>query len=152
MNLEILINNDIKQAMLAKDKRKLNALRAIKSELLLLKTGKDTSSMEIPESVEIKLLQKLVKQRKEAAALYSEQNRPDLEEEETYQAEIIEAYLPEQISEEELAAIIKQIISETGVTSMKEMGKVMGLASQKLSGKADNKTISAMVKTLLDKA
>lgn len=148
MNLEILINNDIKQAMLAKDKRKLNALRAIKSELLLLKTGKDTSSMEIPESVEIKLLQKLVKQRKEAAALYSEQNRPDLEEEETYQAEIIEAYLPEQISEEELAAIIKQIISETGVTSMKEMGKVMGLASQKLSGKADNKTISAMVKTL----
>ncbi|MBU2552887.1 MAG: GatB/YqeY domain-containing protein [Bacteroidetes bacterium] len=152
MNLEILINNDIKQAMLAKDKRKLNALRAIKSELLLLKTGKDTSSMEIPESVEIKLLQKLVKQRKEAAALYSEQNRPDLEEEETYQAEIIEAYLPEQISEEELAAIIKQIISETGVTSMKEMGKVMGLASQKLSGKADNKTISAMVKTLLNQA
>jgi hypothetical protein len=152
MNLEILINNDIKQAMLAKDKRKLNALRAIKSELLLLKTGKDTSSMEIPESVEIKLLQKLVKQRKEAAALYSEQNRPDLEEEETYQAEIIEAYLPEQISEEELAAIIKQIISQTGVTSMKEMGKVMGLASQKLSGKADNKTISAMVKTLLNQA
>lgn len=152
MNLEILINNDIKQAMLAKDKRKLNALRAIKSELLLLKTGKDTSSMEIPESVEIKLLQKLVKQRKEAAALYSEQNRPDLEEEETYQAEIIEAYLPEQISEEELADIIKQIISETGVTSMKEMGKVMGLASQKLSGKADNKTISAMVKTLLNQA
>lgn len=152
MNLEILINNDIKQAMLAKDKRKLNALRAIKSELLLLKTGKDTFSMEIPESVEIKLLQKLVKQRKEAAALYSEQNRPDLEEEETYQAEIIEAYLPEQISEEELADIIKQIISETGVTSMKEMGKVMGLASQKLSGKADNKTISAIVKTLLNQA
>lgn len=152
MNLEILINNDIKQAMLAKDKRKLNALRAIKSELLVLKTGKDTFSMEIPESVEIKLLQKLVKQRKEAAALYSEQNRPDLEEEETYQAEIIEAYLPEQISEEELADIIKQIISETGVTSMKEMGKVMGLASQKLSGKADNKTISAMVKTLLNQA
>ncbi|MCF8347814.1 MAG: GatB/YqeY domain-containing protein [Bacteroidales bacterium] len=152
MNLEILINNDIKQAMLAKDKRKLNALRAIKSELLVLKTGKDTFSMEIPESVEIKLLQKLVKQRKEAAALYSEQNRPDLEEEETYQAEIIEAYLPEQISEEELADIIKQIISETGVTSMKEMGKVMGLASQKLSGKADNKTISAIVKTLLNQA
>ncbi len=149
MNLEILINNDIKQAMLAKDKRKLNALRAIKSELLLLKTGKDTSSMEIPETVEIKILQKLVKQRKEAATLYSEQNRADLEEEESYQAGIIEAYLPTQLSEEEIGAIIKLVIAEAGANSMKDMGKVMGLAAQKLAGKADNKTISALVKTLL---
>ena len=102
MNLEKLINNDIKSAMLAKDKRKLAALRAIKAALLLEKTGKDVSSGEIPESVELALLQKLVKQRRESADLYKNQNRPDLAEEEVYQAEVIQAYLPEQMSEEEI--------------------------------------------------
>ncbi len=149
MELEILINNDIKQAMMAKDRRKLNALRAIKAELLLLKTGKDTSSMEIPESLEIKILQKLVKQRKESALLYSEQNRPELVEEEEYQAAIIEAYLPKQLSEAEVEAIVKQIVADTGATGMKDMGRVMGEASKKLAGQADNKTISILVKKLL---
>jgi len=149
MELEILINNDIKQAMMAKDRRKLNALRAIKAELLLLKTGKDTSSMEIPESLEIKILQKLVKQRKESALLYSEQNRPELVEEEEYQAAIIEAYLPKQLSEAEVEAIVKQIVADTGATGMKDMGRVMGEASKKLAGQADNKTISMLVKKLL---
>jgi len=149
MELEILINNDIKQAMMAKDRRKLNALRAIKAELLLLKTGKDTSSLEIPESLEIKILQKLVKQRKESALLYSEQNRPELVEEEEYQAAIIEAYLPQQMSEDEVEAIVKQIVADTGATAMKDMGRVMGEASKQLAGKADNKTISMLVKKLL---
>jgi len=149
MELEILINNDIKQAMMAKDRRKLNALRAIKAELLLLKTGKDTSSLEIPESLEIKILQKLVKQRKESAILYTEQNRPELVEEEEYQAAIIEAYLPKQMSEEEVEAIVKQVITDTGATTMKDMGRVMGEVSKQLAGKADNKTISMKVKKFL---
>jgi len=149
MELEILINNDIKQAMMAKDKRKLSALRAIKAELLLMKTGKDTSSLEIPESLEIKILQKLVKQRKESALLYTEQNRPDLVEEEAYQASIIETYLPKQLSEEEVEVIVKQIVADTGASGMKDMGKVMGEASKQLAGKADNKTISMLVKKLL---
>ncbi len=149
MELEILINNDIKQAMMAKDRRKLNALRAIKAELLLLKTGKDTSSLEIPESLEIKILQKLVKQRKESAILYTEQNRPELVEEEEYQAAIIEAYLPKQMSEEDVEAIVKQVITDTGATTMKDMGRVMGEVSKQLAGKADNKTISMKVKKFL---
>jgi hypothetical protein len=149
MELEILINNDIKQAMLAKDKRKLNALRAIKAELLLLKTGKDTSSLEIPESLEIKILQKLVKQRKESAILYTEQNRPELVEEEAYQASIIEAYLPQQLTEDEVEGIIQNIITESGASTMKDMGRVMGEASKQLAGKADNKMVSIIVKRLL---
>lgn len=149
MNLEILINNDIKQAMLAKDKTKLAALRAIKAELLLLKTGKDLSSGEIPETVELKLLQKLVKQRKESAIIYKEQDRSDLEEIELYEAGIIEKYLPAQLTEEEVEIIIAQIIEETGATSMKDMGKIMAAAATKLEGKADNKTISGIVKKRL---
>ncbi len=149
MGLEVIINNDIKAAMLAKDKRKLNALRAIKAALLLEKTGKDASSGEIPESIEMKLLQKMVKQRKESAVLYKEQNRADLEEEEVYQAGIISKYLPEQLSEEEITALVKEIIAETGASSMKDMGRVMGMASKKLAGKADNKTISQVLRSLL---
>jgi len=149
MSLEILINNDLKQAMLAKDTRKLAALRAIKAALLLEKTGKDVNSLEIPESVELKLLQKLVKQRRESAAVYDEQQRSDLAEEEKYQAEIIEAYLPKQLSEDELKAILSEIIAETSASSIKDMGRVMGMASKKVAGRADNQTISAMVKTLL---
>lgn len=152
MSLEIIINNDIKAAMFAKDKGKLNALRAIKAGLLLEKTGKDASSGEIPESVELKLLQKLVKQRKESAQLYHDQNRADLEAEELYQADIISSYLPQQLSEEEVKEVVRSIIVETGAVSIKDMGRVMGLASKQLAGKADNKTISIQVKQLLEAA
>jgi len=149
MSLEIIINEDIKQAMLARDKRKLEALRAIKAGLLLVKTGKDVSAGEIPESVEMKLLQKLVKQRKESAAIYREKDRVEMAEEEEYQAEIIEKYLPEQMSESDIEAIVKAIIEETGATSMKDMGRVMGVASKQLTGKADNKLISNIVRNFL---
>ena len=149
MSLEIQINNDIKQAMLARDKRKLEALRAIKAGLLLEKTGKDVSGGEIPESVEMKLLQKLVKQRKESAAIYRDKNRIEMAEEEEYQAGIIEKYLPEQMPEEEIESIIQQIIEETGAATMKDMGRVMGMATKQLAGKADNKLISGIVKRKL---
>lgn len=149
MELEKLINNDLKEAMKAKDKRKLEALRAIKAALLLEKTGKDVTDGEIPESVELKLLQKLVKQRKESAILYREQNRAKLAEEEEYQVSIIEKYLPEQMSEKEIKAIVEKIISDTGASTMKDMGRVMGMASKELAGKADNKLISTIVKGLL---
>jgi uncharacterized protein len=149
MNLEIKINEDIKQAMLSKDKRKLNALRAIKAALLLEKTGKDVSSGIIPESVELKLLQKLVKQRRESAAIYLDKQRNELAEEEIYQAEIIEKYLPEQMNDDEVRAMLKSIIAETGASSIKDMGKVMGLATKKAAGKADNQLISKIVKELL---
>ena len=149
MSLEKKINDDLKAAMLAKDKKKLEALRAIKAALLLAKTGKDTSSGEIPGEVEIQLLQKLVKQRKESGEIYKTNNRNELAEDEFYQAEIIEKYLPEQISEDELKQLIKDIIKETNAQSIKDMGKVMGIASKKLAGSADNKTIAMLVKTLL---
>jgi len=149
MELEKLINNDLKDAMRAKDKRKLEALRAIKAALLLEKTGKDVADGEIPETVEIKLLQKLVKQRKESAIIYREQNRVDMAEEEEYQASIIEKYLPEQMSEEEIAAVVKKIVEDTGASGMKDMGRVMGMASKQLAGKADNKLVSTIVKGLL---
>ena len=149
MSLEIQINNDIKQAMLAKDRKKLDALRAIKAALLLEKTGKDVSSGEIPESVELKLLQKLVKQRKESALLYRDKDRLEMAEEEEFQAAIIEKYLPEQMSEGEIETVVAAVIAETGASSMKDMGRVMGMVSKQLAGKADNKTISQMVKQKL---
>ncbi|MBS4061810.1 MAG: GatB/YqeY domain-containing protein [Bacteroidetes bacterium] len=149
MELEKKINDDLKDAMRAKDSRKLDALRAIKAALLLEKTGKDVSSGIIPDSVEVKLLQKLVKQRKEAAAIYTEQHRAELAEEELYQADIIQAYLPEKLSDAEIKLIIKEIISETGATTIKEMGRVMGLASSRIAGQAENTTIAQFVKELL---
>lgn len=149
MELEKLINDDIKQAMLSKDKEKLEALRAIKAALLLEKTGKDVSSGEIPDEVELKLLQKLVKQRKESAELYKAQNRQDLADVELFQASIIEKYLPAQMSEEELIALLKQIVEKTGASSIKDMGKVMGIASRELAGKADNKTVAELIKQIL---
>lgn len=149
MALEILINNDIKAAMIARDKKKLEALRAIKAGLLLEKTGRDINGGEIPESIEMKLLQKLVKQRKEAAQIYHEQNRADLAEDEEFQAGIIEAYLPKQLDEATIKAEIEKIIAQTGASSMKDMGKVMGMASAKFAGQADNKTISTLVRGLL---
>ena len=149
MELEKLINEDIKQAMLAKDKGKLEALRAIKAALLLEKTGKDVTSGEIPDEVELKMLQKLVKQRRESADVFKTQNRPDLAETELFQASIIEKYLPEQMSEEELKGIIQQIITKTGAQSIKDMGKVMGMASKELAGKADYKTVAEIIKQIL---
>jgi len=149
MSLAEKINDDIKRTMLARDSRKLEALRAIKAALLIAKTGKDASSGEIPEDIEMQLLQRLVKQRKESAEVYKTQNRPDLAEEELFQSVIIEAYLPEQMSPDELKSIIKTIIAQVGATSIKDMGKVMGLASKQLAGKADNKTISLVIKDLL---
>jgi len=149
MCLEKLINNDIKNAMLQRDKEKLNALRAIKAALLLEKTGKDISGGEIPESVELKVLQKLVKQRKEASAIYRENDRLDLAKDEEYQAIIIENYLPEQIDEKEIETVVKQIIVNVGATNMKDMGRVMGMATKQLAGRADNGVVSKIVRNLL---
>ncbi len=149
MELEKRINEDIKQAMLSKNKERLSALRAIKSALLLEKTGKDRNTAEIPESIEMQLLQKQVKQRLESAETYEQQGRNELAKEERYQAGIIQEYLPKPMSEEELKQEIKNIIAETGAGSMKDMGKVMSQASKKLAGKADNKKISLLVKELL---
>ena len=148
MSLELKINDEIKQAMLAKNKDLLEALRAIKSALLLAKSEKGGAG-DVNEEAEIKILQKLVKQRRETAEIYLAQNRKDLADVEIFQADVIQKYLPEQMSEEELSGIIKDIIKETGATSVKDMGKVMGLASKKLAGKADNKTVSEKVKQLL---
>ncbi|HNQ59728.1 MAG TPA: GatB/YqeY domain-containing protein [Bacteroidales bacterium] len=149
MSLEILINNDIKQAMLAKDTRKLEALRAIKAALLLEKTGKDISGGEIPAEVEVKTLQRLIKQRKEAANIYTEKGRQDLADEELYQLAIIEKYLPKQLSEAEIQTRVEEIISRLGASSIKDMGKVMEVAAKELSGQANNKTVSEIVKRLL---
>lgn len=149
MSLAEKINDDIKKTMLARDSRKLEALRAIKAALLIAKTGKDAGSGEIPEDIELQLLQRLVKQRKESAEIYISQNRPDLAEDEQFQSAIIEAYLPEQMSPDELREIVKTIIGQVGATSIKDMGKVMGLASKQLAGKADNKAISLVIKDLL---
>jgi len=147
MTIEKQINEDIKSAMKARDSKKLAALRAIKAAMLLEKTkGAD---MEIPDEVELSIIQKLVKQRKEAAELYTNQNRPDLAEEEAYQAGIIEAYLPEQMSEEDIRARVKEIIAQTGAEGMKDMGKVMGLAAKAMQGLADNKVISGIVRSEL---
>jgi uncharacterized protein YqeY len=148
MSLEEKINADIKTAMLAKEKEKLEALRAIKSAVLLAKTAGGAVS-EINEAEENKLLQKLVKQRKDAAEIYVSQSRKDMADVELFQASIIEKYLPQQLSEEEIKSELQKIISETGVTSAKEMGKVMGLATQRLAGRADGKIISQLLKTLL---
>ncbi len=147
MSLELKINEDIKQAMLAKNKDLLEALRAVKSALLLANTEK--ADVVVNEEAEIKILQKLVKQRRETAEIYTSQNRRDLADNENFQADVIQKYLPEQMGEEELTAIIKAIITETGASSIKDMGRVMGTAAKKLAGKADNKAISEKVKLLL---
>ncbi len=147
MSLTEKINHDIKEAMKAKDKEKLFALRAVKSALLLAATEK--GNQEISEESEIKILQKLVKQRLDSAQIYQEQGRDDMAKEELFQAEVIKQYLPEQLSEEEIKSIVSDIIAETGAASMKDMGKVMGLATKKMQGKADGKLISTIVKQML---
>jgi|SRR5476651_2535925 len=148
MSLIATIDQDIKQAMLAKHADRLRALRAVKSALLLALTEKGASEA-LTEEAEIKVLQKLVKQRKESADIYKSQNRPDLYQIEADEQEVIEAYLPKQLSREDIETVIKQLISGLGVTSVKEMGKVIGAANKELAGKADGKTISEVVKQLL---
>ena len=148
MSLLEQINADIKAAMLAKEKEKLEALRAVKSALLLAGTEKGAGG-EITEDVEVKMLQKLVKQRKEAAEIYLAQGRKDLADPELFQAGIIEKYLPAQMSEEEVKTVIQKIIAQTGASSPSDIGKVMGPAMAQLSGKADGKLISSLVKQLL---
>ncbi len=150
MELEKIINNDIKQAMLSRDARKLDALRAIKAALLLAKTGKDLHGREIPEEMEMQLLQRLVKQRRESAEIYITGNRKDLADEELYQLSIIEQYLPKQLSEDEIRIAVRQVITDLGATGVKDIGRVMGTAVKQLAGKADNKTISVIVKELLN--
>ncbi len=149
MSLETTINSDIKQAMLNRDKKKLEALRAIKASLLLAKTGKDVGAGEISEEVEISILKRLVKQRKESAEIYNEKSREEMASEELYQAGIIEEYLPEQMGVEQVEAIVKEAIQELGATTMKDMGKVMGIVTKKLAGKADNKMVSGIIKNIL---
>jgi len=145
MSLEEKINGEIKAAMLAKNTARLEALRAIKAEILLLKSSEKGSS----EDTENKAMQKMVKQRKEAAEIYSTQNRPELAETELFQASVIESFLPKQMSPEELQTAVKEIITAAGASSMADMGKVMGLATKQLAGKAEGKAISEMVKKLL---
>jgi uncharacterized protein YqeY len=149
MNLEQHINDDIKAAMLARDKKKLEALRAVKASILLAKTDKGTSG-EIEDAAGMKILQRLVKQRRESAEIYKQQGRPDLADEEEFQLSVIAGYLPAQMSEAEVRKVISGIISENGAASLKDMGKVMGMATKKLSGQADNKLISSIVKELLN--
>lgn len=148
MSLEATINEDIKTAMKAGDKIKLEALRAVKSAILLAKTEKGGSE-EMSKEAEIALLNKLVKTRKESYDLYVQNNRNDLAEVEKAQMDAIAVYLPAQMSDEDLEKEVKAYIAQVGATSAAEMGKVMGAASKGLAGKADNKRISEMVKKLL---
>lgn len=148
MNLFDQISEDIKAAMKARDHVRLEALRGVKKELLEAKTAKGAGD-ELPDAEALKILKKMVKQRRESAQIYVEQNRADLAETETAQADIIETYLPAAMTPEQLEAAIKAIIEKTGVTNIKEMGKVMGVASKELAGKADGKAISDCVKKLL---
>lgn len=147
MSLQTNITAALKEAMKAKDQVALESLRAIKSEILLAQTS--GANAELTEADEIKLLQKLVKQRKDAAAIFVEQGRNDLAEPELAQAAVIEQFLPAQLSEAEVEIVIKNIITEGNFTGMAAMGQVMGLANAKLAGSADGKTISTIVKKLL---
>ena len=148
MSLENTINQDIKTAMLAKDKKTLEALRAVKAAILLAKTDKGTGG-NVAEDAEMKILQKLVKQRRESAELYKSQNRDDLVEEELFQMKVIEKYLPEQMNKDDIRKAVQEIIAETGASSIKDMGRTMGMASKKLAGQADNKVVAQIVKELL---
>ena len=144
------ISNDIKTAMLARDKVALEALRGIKKEFLEAKTAKGSDGT-LHDEQAIKIMQKMVKQRKETAQIYSEQNRPELAEKELAEAEVIERYLPQPMSERELETILTEIITQTGAAGPQDMGKVMGAATRQLAGKADGRMISEKVKSLLNK-
>ncbi|ERJ59710.1 GatB/YqeY domain-containing protein [Sphingobacterium paucimobilis] len=148
MSLEQQINQDIKAAMIAKDSVRLRGLRAVKAAILLAKTEK-AGIEELDQDTEIKVLQKLVKQRKESGEIYKGQGREDLFQIELEEQQVIEEYLPKQLDRAEVETIIRTIIAETGASGMKDMGKVMGAANQKLAGQADGKTISELVKSCL---
>ncbi len=148
MGLQQQVMDQMKVAMKAKDKVALEALRAIKSALLLAQT-EGGSGAEMDEDAGIQLVQKLVKQRRDSAAIFIEQNRNDLAEPELAQIAVLEQFLPEQLSEEAIAEVVTEVIAETGAAGMKDMGKVMGVVSKKLAGKADGKTISTIVKSKL---
>ena len=147
MSLEEKINQDLKTAMKAKDQAGLRGIRAIKNAILLTKT--DGSGTVLDEAGEIKLVQKLIKSRKDSLDIYKKQNREDLAVVEEEEISVLERYLPTQLSEAEITPIVQSIIEKTGADSMKDMGKVMGMASGQLAGQADGKTISAIVKKLL---
>ncbi len=147
MSLEQKIMTDLKEAMKAKDQAKLRSIRAIKAAILLMKT--DGTGQEITEEKEIKLIQKLVKQRKESLDIYAKQGREDLAAVEKEEIAVLEKYLPEQMGEAELTDYLKGIVDKLGANSMADMGKIMGVASKDLAGKADGKAISAIVKQLL---
>jgi uncharacterized protein len=149
MSIVTQINDDIKKAMLAKEKERLAALRAIKSALLLLATG--GSGSEVSDEAAITAMQKLVKQRNDSARIYHEQNRPDMAEEEEFQAKVIEEYLPAMMSEDEVRKVVQEKIAAVGATGPSEMGKVMGPIMGVLQGKADGKLISQVVKEELSK-
>lgn len=148
MSLKQRIDEEIKTAMKAQDKEALPALRAIKSLILLAET-ETGNKLELTEEKELQLLMKAAKQRKDSADIFTQQNREDLAKTELIQLAIIEKFLPKMLSEAEVTEIIKEIIARTGVTSAKEMGKVMGIATKELAGQADNKTVSAIIKGLL---
>lgn len=150
MSLEQKIMGELKTAMLAKDEKALRSLRAVKAAILLAKTSEGAGG-ELKEDDEIKLLQKLVKQRKDSLEIYQQQNRTDLAQKEQEEIEVIEKFLPKQLSAEELKAAVSKIIADVGASSPADMGKVMGAATKQLAGKADGKTISALVKELLSK-
>ena len=144
MTIQELINHDIKQAMLAKNVDKLSALRSVKSAFLLeaSKDGRDN----IADEIALKIISKLVKQRKNSAQIYNDQNRPDLEKDELAQLRHVEHYLPKQLSEQKVNEVLDEIIIEQGADSMKDMGRVMSFVAKELSGKTDKKTISIFVK------
>ncbi|HYK77356.1 MAG TPA: GatB/YqeY domain-containing protein [Daejeonella sp.] len=146
--LQQQIDQEIKAAMLAKDQVRLRGLRAIKSALLMALTEKGASDT-LSEEAEVKMLQKLVKQRKESAEIYASQNRPDLQQIEEEEMAVIEGYLPKQMDRPAIEEHVRQTIQKTGAAGMKDMGKVMGLVNKELAGKADGKTISEIVKELL---
>lgn len=148
MSLQQQVMDAMKIAMKAKDVQSLEALRAVKSAMLLAQT-ETGAKQDLSEADELKILQKQVKQRKDSAAIYTEQGREDLAGPELAQAAVIEQFLPKQLSEEEVAKVVDAIIAETGASSMKDMGSVMGMANGKLAGKADGKTISTVVKARL---
>jgi len=150
MSLEQKVMTDLKTAMLAKDEKALRSLRAIKAAIILAKTAEGAGG-EIKEEDEVKLLQKLIKQRKDSLEIYKGQQRSDLADKEQEEITIIEKFLPKQMSPEELKTILQKIIAETGAISAADMGKVMGAATKQLAGKADGKSISTMVKELLSK-
>ncbi len=151
MSLEQKIMGELKTAMLAKDEKGLRSLRAIKAAILLAKTSEGAGG-DLKEEDEIKLLQKLVKQRKDSLEIFQQQNRTDLAQKEQEEIEVIEKFLPKQLSADELKSELAAIIAEVGAASPADMGKVMGAATKKFAGKADGKTISALVKELLSKS